>query len=268
MLPPQRSPRPRDLDLVERVGLALLGALAAYHSVGLAHLDVHDGNVMVAKDSVKVLDPLYYETAWFRSTATREKQQARDVRQARDVLLQMVHSGAIPTDAAQAFDRATGRPTLELLRKELERAVDAAIVGDDEPVGAQPDVGAEAKHRLRAAYSTWFVEARSWLKATLGFGLKLEASGDPIASHEGEDTDQSRRLDAAKLQVLFLDQHKTRISQVNELSAVIGLGGLPKPQTREQQRAFGSRIIAVTSARLNKLGTFQASVADWLAGGP
>ena len=66
--------------------------------------------------------------------------------------------------------------------------------------------------------------------------------------------------------MLFLDQHKTRISQVNELSAVIGLGGLPKPQTREQQRAFGSRIIAVTSARLNKLDTFQASVADWLAG--
>jgi hypothetical protein len=260
---------------VERVGIGLIGALTAYHSAGLAHLDIHDGNVMVATDSVKVLDPLYYETAWFRSTATRDKQQARDVRQARDVLLQMVHGGSIPTTAAHVFNQATVRPTLELLRTELERALSAGTVfgvgSAAETVASTtpPDLGTEAKHReLRAAYSTWLVEVRSWLKSTLGVGLKLEASGDPIASHEGQDPDQPRRLDAAKLQVLFLEQNPSRVGKVNDLSAVIGLGGLAKPQTAEQHRVFGRRIIAVTTARLKELDAFQVSIADWLAIGP
>lgn len=110
-----------------RIGYALVDALDAYHHANLAHLDLHDGNVMVGASTVKVLDPLYYDTDALRSTATREKQQARDVRAVRDVLVQLVYGaervGAISMGRASEFLRATGEgtPSLDVLRAELEK---------------------------------------------------------------------------------------------------------------------------------------------------
>lgn len=256
---------------VRRIGFGLLDALEAYHGAGLAHLDVHDGNVMVSENSIKLLDPLYYETSMFFS-ATRDKQQSRDVRQARDVLVQMINSGSIPEAAALVFNQTTVRPSLELLRQELGRALTpAGAVNAAHSVQliaphAPPDDVRETKHReLRTAYVEWFVQVRSWLNATFDFGLRLESTGDPLTSLDGTMPKLRRRLEAAKLQVLFLDQAPKRITKVKELSAAIGYGG-PKPRTTDQHRAFGTRIISVVTARLKVLADLQGEVAEWLSG--
>lgn len=125
----ERIGTPMSREEMLRVGYALVDALDAYHRENLAHLDLHDGNVVVGASNVKILDPLYYDTDALRSTATREKQQARDVRAARDVLVQLVFGaeklGAISLDRAHEFLRATAHatPSLDVLRTELEKAL-------------------------------------------------------------------------------------------------------------------------------------------------
>src|SRR5206468_721059 len=64
----------------------------------------------------KVLDPLYYETNHFRSTTIREKQQGRDLRDVRDLLVQMLHLGAVPLEAATLFARDSAKLQLAELR--------------------------------------------------------------------------------------------------------------------------------------------------------
>ncbi len=77
-----------DLDRTQarEIGLGLVSAVTAYHSNGLAHTDLHDENVVVSDHTVKVIDPLYFETAAMQSTASRTSLQRRDNRNLRDLL--------------------------------------------------------------------------------------------------------------------------------------------------------------------------------------
>ena len=103
----ERLGRVMSADEVQRIGGAILDAVAAYHDAGLAHLDLHDGNVIVGDNVVKVIDPLYFDTAVFAATSARQKQQGRDVREARSILVQMLHLGAVPIEEALRFERET-----------------------------------------------------------------------------------------------------------------------------------------------------------------
>lgn len=141
-----------------RIGNALVDALDAYHHANLAHLDLHDGNVMVGASTVKVLDPLYYDTDALRSTATREKQQARDVRAVRDVLVQLVYGaervGAISMGRAGEFLRATGEgtPSLNVLRTEIEKASSVEPPATAIRAAATTPVTAAREDVLRGTY--------------------------------------------------------------------------------------------------------------------
>ncbi|MDQ3300590.1 MAG: protein kinase [Myxococcota bacterium] len=151
-----------------RVSYALVDALDAYHHANLAHLDLHDGNVMVGASTVKVLDPLYYDTDALRSTATRERQQARDVRAVRDVLVQLVYGaekvGATSIGRANEFLCATGdgTPRLDVLRAELEKALSVeqpalptrAVTTTTSVSPAREDVLRGTYQRLRQVHKT------------------------------------------------------------------------------------------------------------------
>jgi serine/threonine-protein kinase len=112
-------------DELRRIGDALLDAIAAYHASNLAHLDLHDHNVIVGHPLVKVLDAIYFDTAALSSTATRSAQQAKDVRSVRDIIEQMLYSGGVSTEVAVTFLHATARRDLNLTL--LRAAFDAAI---------------------------------------------------------------------------------------------------------------------------------------------
>jgi serine/threonine protein kinase len=110
----QRIGDPIERDELRRIGDALLDAIEAYHANNLAHLDLHDHNVIVGRSQVKVLDAIYFETAALSSTATRTTQQAKDIRSVRDVIEQMLYARGVSTDVAASFIHATARRDLTL----------------------------------------------------------------------------------------------------------------------------------------------------------
>jgi tRNA A-37 threonylcarbamoyl transferase component Bud32 len=109
-----------------RIGFAMLDAINAYHANGLAHMDLHDGNVVVGPNDVKLIDAVYRPTAAFASTGARLQQQGRDVRDVRDHLVQMLYHSTVPIPAAQRFERETKDPTIDMLRSKLREALDAS----------------------------------------------------------------------------------------------------------------------------------------------
>lgn len=76
-----------DLDQAKRVGLGILDGIEAVHAAGIAHGDLHEGNVMLHRQAgAKVIDILYRGTLATLPTATRELQHARDLGAVRELL--------------------------------------------------------------------------------------------------------------------------------------------------------------------------------------
>ena len=125
-------------DEIARIGFAILDAISEYHANGLAHMDLHDGNVVVGPKEVKVIDAVYRPTAAFASTAARVQQQGRDVRDVRDHLIQMLHHSTIPLEAAVRFGQETTNPTIDLLRQRLEEALRSAAAPEQAERSAAP----------------------------------------------------------------------------------------------------------------------------------
>lgn len=118
----ERLGRPLDRGEARRIGDAILSAVDAYHASGLVHLDLHDGNVIVGERAVKVIDPMYVETIALKSEATRQGQQQRELRRARDLLIDLLHV-SVGLDALAIFERETMRPTIESLRHSFHGAL-------------------------------------------------------------------------------------------------------------------------------------------------
>lgn len=110
----------RDMSTQQLLALAdgLIEGIRAYHATNRAHLDLHDANVIVTPTGVKLLDPLFFDTAVLASTATREHQQRRDLIGIRDILTQAIML-VYDEDAVLRFERMTLRPTLDRLRTSL-----------------------------------------------------------------------------------------------------------------------------------------------------
>lgn len=103
-----------------RIGTALLGAIDAYHRHDLAHLDLHAWNVLVTPTDVKVIDPSCSTAGYFRSTATRASQQARDVRDARDLILHALRQSSMLIQQVDGFAISTANADLPQLQGAFE----------------------------------------------------------------------------------------------------------------------------------------------------
>lgn len=113
-----------------RIGGAVLDAVTAYHSVGLVHLDLHDGNVIVGDRFVKIIDPMYFETIALKSSGMRETHQQREVRRARDILVDVLRASDVPLDVAARFEHAVAKPQIELLRASFRAALEHPATAD------------------------------------------------------------------------------------------------------------------------------------------
>ncbi len=89
-----------NVTLACSIGTSILDVVDHYHSHGLVHHDLHSGNVRVNKMCViKVYDPSCHASGAARSTASREQMMKRDLRDARDLLREVLnHVGADPTE--------------------------------------------------------------------------------------------------------------------------------------------------------------------------
>jgi hypothetical protein len=116
-----------DLADSTRIGVALVDAVAQYHEHQIAHMDLHEGNVIIGIESVKVLDPLYLDTALFASTATREALQRRDLQALRDLLCQVLEvTDGVAMSAVDEFRRYAGRAGTGEIRKAFETVLASA----------------------------------------------------------------------------------------------------------------------------------------------
>jgi tRNA A-37 threonylcarbamoyl transferase component Bud32 len=88
--------------------------VAAYHSRDLAHLDLHDGNVIVGDLHVKIIDPMYLATTGMQSLRTRERAQQRDVRNMCGLLVDLLNTVQVQSDAVARLARSSTGVTVEI----------------------------------------------------------------------------------------------------------------------------------------------------------
>jgi hypothetical protein len=117
-----------ELEHAKRIGSAVLDAIRAYHDSGLAHTDLHERNVIVGELQVKVLDPLYFDTALMASTSTRQAQQAKDVRNARSILIQLIDLCPFSPDATSSFICNTVDVDINKLTSEFSSTINAMFL--------------------------------------------------------------------------------------------------------------------------------------------
>lgn len=110
---------------VRAVGLGLLDGLADIHAAGVAHGDLHDGNVLVADNgSVRIIDILYRGTLAVLSTASREEKVRKDVRSLLAMLSEIMFHSDLDPEASQRLRRLS-RDSLDIpiLRGAFEEAL-------------------------------------------------------------------------------------------------------------------------------------------------
>lgn len=124
----ERLGHPVDRAEALRIGSAILDAVAAYHTQGLVHLDLHDGNVIVGNHFVKVIDPMPFETVALKSSRVRETQQQRELRRARDLLGDLLRACHVPVEEIASFEQAARSLELAPLRSSFEMVVQKRVI--------------------------------------------------------------------------------------------------------------------------------------------
>ena len=146
-------------DEVLVVGRGLLDGIAAIHGSGIAHGDLHDGNVMIREDGhVKIID-LHHLSGSTPSTATMGQRVASDLAQCRAMLQDILLTSTLGPEASVGLASAVNRqPALDQLRTAFEQY-------------AQPPLPLATDHRVEDALATLrdtvFVEGQSYADALL-----------------------------------------------------------------------------------------------------
>lgn len=112
---------------VRAVGLGLLDGLAAIHRAGIAHGDLHDGNVLVAANGeVRIIDILYRGSLAVLSTASREEKVRKDVRSLLAMLAEVLFHSDLDPEASQRLRRlARDSLDLDVLRSAFDESLAA-----------------------------------------------------------------------------------------------------------------------------------------------
>lgn len=119
---------------VARIGDGLLDGLSHIHSIGLAHGDLHAGNVMLTTDGeVKVIDILYTDSMAALSSTSRETRMAWDCRNARMILQDLLINSEIDGAKLSAFGSNLAlNSNLEEIRTAFNEATSVTELADSE----------------------------------------------------------------------------------------------------------------------------------------
>lgn len=91
---------------VRTLGTQIISGLKYIHAQGLAHGDLHEGNVMVCQGKVKLLDILYEGSLALLSTASKDERLRRDVVSLRFILTELIRTSELDVGEAVAFQNA------------------------------------------------------------------------------------------------------------------------------------------------------------------
>lgn len=144
----------------ELIASAIVDGMKAIHDAGLAHGDLHEGNVILDETvGAKIIDILYRGTLATLPTTTREQHFGRDLDSVRSLLgLVVGHTDVAPE--AGYFYRQAAKPakTLEAFKTAFVACFDAVSGG---PV-LSPSVRADVDHNT--ARRLWGVLNSAWLR--------------------------------------------------------------------------------------------------------
>lgn len=109
------------------VGFGLLDGLAAIHRAGIAHGDLHDGNVLVGSSGeVRIIDILYRGSLAVLSTASREEKSRKDVRSLLWMLSEILFHSDLDPEASQRLRRLSRDSVdLDIVRSAFEESLAA-----------------------------------------------------------------------------------------------------------------------------------------------
>lgn len=146
-------------DVALQLGTALCDGIYAIHKAGLAHGDLHEGNVMIDSNELKIIDILYYDSLATLSTQPREQKLRNDTFELRRLLRKILShtklsiakidefadssSTHMSVDALKERFRAAFQEQAsdrdQELRQALARFTDAAFVAGDVYAAALAD---------------------------------------------------------------------------------------------------------------------------------
>jgi hypothetical protein len=162
-----RGPR-FDRDELVRIGIGIIAGIEHIHSQGLAHGDLHEGNVMLCADGPKIIDILYLDTLAGLSTISRDVRITRDLVSLRLLLRQLLaHSELDPGEATEFNDLLGSSASLEEIKTAFRQVTDPAVTDNAERL---------IDHAYRRIVDDGFVPGPSYAAAL------LEDTPKPVSS--------------------------------------------------------------------------------------
>jgi len=141
------------LDDARRIGWGLIEGLRAIHDREIVHGDLHEGNIIIGPNTVKIIDILYYDTLKACSNDSRDSRYLRDRRDLRSLLHSVLtHSPAHPN--VPDFNRALVH---EAAIDEIRVAFDAAVAP---PTGV--DLASRVETALGRLHDKYFVSGAEY----------------------------------------------------------------------------------------------------------
>jgi len=116
---------------VKTVGEGIIDGLTHIHSLGIAHGDLHEGNVMVTEGGAKIIDILYRGSLAVLSSGSRQERLKRDLINLRFLLKQIIfHSDLDAAEATEFNNLLDVNSTHKEIKDAFLRVTDPANLSD------------------------------------------------------------------------------------------------------------------------------------------
>lgn len=117
---------------VAQYGHELIAGIMYIHSQGLAHGDLHGGNVMVGAGGIKILDILYGDSLKILGTTTQDQRRAQDINGLRFLLSDLIrHSELDPGEVAEFQNALGSSDSMDTIQEVFDATLSAGATGND-----------------------------------------------------------------------------------------------------------------------------------------
>lgn len=127
---------PLALEDCRRITEGILDGLEHIHAQGMVHGDLHEGNIMVGEEVVKIIDIFYQNTLAALSAKSKLNRVQEDMQFARRLLGWVLERSVLGVDAGDVFERhiRTSPLTISNMRMALAHALASEISEDEASV--------------------------------------------------------------------------------------------------------------------------------------
>lgn len=104
------------------IGCTIINAVEHLHSIGIVHGDLHSGNVLMAGDTLKIIDILYLDSLAALSSIKQKDKIIRDCIALSFLLRDMLHNTDLSMEVVSRFDKEVrNAPSLQVIKQTFIR---------------------------------------------------------------------------------------------------------------------------------------------------